>query len=96
MAVAQLAVGTVLNPESMQDLGSNTFGVTSATAVPAIGTPGSGSRGTVTGGALESSTVDIATEFTNLLVYERGYQANSKVVTTEDQVIQTTLGLISR
>ncbi|MDP9054987.1 MAG: flagellar hook protein FlgE [Acidobacteriota bacterium] len=96
VAVAQLAVGTVLNPESMQDLGSNTFGVTSATAVPAIGTPGSGSRGTVTGGALESSTVDIATEFTNLLVYERGYQANSKVVTTEDQVIQTTLGLISR
>jgi len=95
VAVAQLAVGTVLNPQSMQDLGSNTFGVTSATAIPAIGTPGTGSRGTVTGGALESSTVDIATEFTNLLIYERGYQANSKVITTEDQVIQTTLGLIT-
>jgi flagellar hook protein FlgE len=95
VAVAQLAVGTVLNPESMQDLGSNTFGVTSATAVPAIGAPGTGSRGTITGGALESSTVDIATEFTNLLIYERGYQANSKVVTTEDQVIQTTLSLIT-
>jgi flagellar hook protein FlgE len=94
VAVAQLAVGTVLNPQSMQDLGSNTFGVTSATAVPAIGTPGTGSRGTVTGGALEASTVDIATEFTNLLIYERGYQANSKVITTEDQVIQTTLALI--
>ncbi|HEY3823198.1 MAG TPA: flagellar hook protein FlgE [Bryobacteraceae bacterium] len=95
VAVAQLAVGTVLNPQSMQDLGSNTFGVTSATAVPAIGTPGTGSRGTVTGGALESSTVDIATEFTNLLIYERGYQANSKVISTEDQVIQTTLSLIT-
>ncbi|HEX4134864.1 MAG TPA: flagellar hook protein FlgE [Bryobacteraceae bacterium] len=95
VAVAQLAVGTVLNPQSMQDLGSNTFGVTSATAVPAIGTPGTGSRGTVTGGALESSTVDIATEFTNLLIYERGYQANSKVINTEDQVIQTTLSLIT-
>jgi flagellar hook protein FlgE len=92
--VAQLAVGSVLNPGSMQDLGNNTFGVTSATAVPAIGVPGTGPRGTVTGGALESSTVDIATEFTNLLVYERGYQANSKVITTEDQVIQTTLALI--
>jgi len=92
--VGQLAVGSVLNPGSMQDLGNNTFGVTSATAVPAIGVPGTGSRGTVTGGALESSTVDIATEFTNLLVYERGYQANSKVVTTEDQVIQATLSLI--
>lgn len=95
VAVAQLAVGTVLNPQSMQDLGNNTFGVTSATAIPAIGTPGTGSRGTITGGALESSTVDIATEFTNLLIYERGYQANSKVITTEDQVIQTTLSLIT-
>lgn len=95
VAVAQLAVATVLNPTSMQDLGNNTFGVTSATSIPAIGVPGTGSRGTVTGGALESSTVDIATEFTNLLVYERGYQANSKVINTEDQVIQTTLGLIN-
>jgi len=95
VAVAQLAVGTVLNPQSMQDLGNNSFGVTSLTAIPAIGTPGTGSRGTITGGALESSTVDIATEFTNLLIYERGYQANSKVITTEDQVIQTTLALIN-
>jgi flagellar hook protein FlgE len=95
VAVAQLAVGTVLNPQSMQDLGNNTFGTTAATSLPAIGVPGTGSRGTVTGGALESSTVDIATEFTNLLVYERGYQANSKVITTEDQVIQTTLALIT-
>jgi flagellar hook protein FlgE len=95
IAVGQLAVGSVLNPDSMQDLGNNTFGVTSATSVPAIGTPGTGSRGTVTGGALESSTVDIAKEFTNLLVYERGYQANSKVITTEDQVIQSTLALIT-
>ena len=49
----------------------------------------------ITGGALETSTVDIATEFTNLLQFERGYQANSKVITTEDDVIQTTLGLIT-
>lgn len=93
--VGQLAVATVLNPTSMQDLGNNTFGVTSASAIPSIGVPGTGSRGTVTGGALESSTVDIATEFTNLLVYERGYQADSKVITTEDQVLQTTLSLIN-
>lgn len=95
VAVAQLAVGSILNPQSMQDLGNNTFGVTSSSAIPAIGVPGTGSRGTVSGGALESSTVDIATEFTNLLIYERGYQANSKVITTEDQVIQTTLSLIT-
>jgi flagellar hook protein FlgE len=95
VAVAQLALASVLNPSSMVDLGNNSFGVTSDTAVPAIGTPGTGSRGLITGGALESSTVDIAKEFTNLLIYERGYQANSKVVTTEDQVVQTTLALIN-
>jgi flagellar hook protein FlgE len=57
--------------------------------------PSSGARGSISGGSLETSTVDIATEFTNLLQYERGYQANSKVITTEDQVIQTTLALIT-
>ena len=93
LAVAQLAVASVLNPGSMQDLGNNTFGTTSQTAVPAIGTPGTGSRGGITGGGLESSTVDIAQEFTHLLTYERGYQANSKVITTEDEIIQSTLSL---
>ena len=76
--VAQLALATVLNPDSMSDLGNNTFGVTSSTSLPAIGLPGTGSRGEISGGALESSTVDIAKEFTDLLTYERGYQANSK------------------
>lgn len=94
VVVAQLAMASVLNPDSMQNLGNNTFGVTAATATPIIGTSGSGSLGQITGEALESSTVDIAAEFTNLLTYERGYQANSKVITTEDTITQTTVGLI--
>ena len=93
-AVAQIALASVLNPGSMQNLGDNTFTLTSATATPIVGTSGTGSRGQITGGALESSTVDIANEFTNLLTYERGYQANSKVITTEDNIMQTTVGLI--
>lgn len=91
--VAQLALGSVLNPDSMQDLGDNAFGVTAATAKPVVGAPGTGSLGQITGGALESSTVDIAKEFTNLLTYQRGYQANSKVITTEDEILQETVGL---
>jgi flagellar hook protein FlgE len=91
--VAQLAVASVLNPDSMQDLGDNAFGATSATSLPAIGLPGTGSRGQISGGALESSTVDIAKEFTNLLIYQRGYQANSKVITTEDEILQETVAL---
>jgi flagellar hook protein FlgE len=94
-AVGQIALASILNPDTMQQLDGNSFAVTGATAAPVIGTPSTGARGSISGGALESSTVDIATEFTNLLQYERGYQANSKVITTEDQVIQTTLALIT-
>jgi flagellar hook protein FlgE len=94
VVVAQIALASILNPGSMHNLGNNTFSVTSATATPIIGTSATGSRGQITGGALESSTVDIATQFTNLLTYERGYQANSKVITTEDNIMQTTVGLI--
>ena len=94
IVVGQLAIASILNPDSMQNLGNNTFAITTATATPIIGTSGTGSRGSITGGTLESSTVDIATEFTNLLTYERGYQANSKVITTEDTIMQTTVGLI--
>ena len=92
--VAQIALASILNPDSMQQLDGNNFVATSLTAKPAIDIPSTGARGQITGGALETSTVDIATEFTNLLQYERGYQANSKVITTEDQIIQQTIGLI--
>ena len=94
VVVAQLALASILNPSSMQNIGNNTFAVTAATATPTIGVSGVGSLGQITGGALESSTVDIATEFTNLLTYERGYQANSKVITTEDDITQSTVNLI--
>jgi flagellar hook protein FlgE len=93
--VAQLALASVLNPGSMQQVEGNSYALTSQTANPVIGLPSTGARGAISGGALETSTVDIATEFTNLLQYERGYQANSKVISTEDQVIQQTIGLIA-
>ncbi len=93
-SVAQIALASVLNPGSMAQFDGNSFVPTAATAPPVIGLPSTGARGDVTGGALESSTVDIATEFTNLLTFERGYQANSKVITTEDQIVQQTIALI--
>jgi flagellar hook protein FlgE len=93
--VAQIALASVLNPDSMQQVDNNSFATTGATAAPVIGAPSTGARGQITGGSLETSTVDIATEFTNLLQYERGYQANSKVITTEDQLVQATISLIT-
>lgn len=92
--VAQLALASILNPGSMQVVDGNNYALTTQTANPVIGVPGTGARGSITGGSLETSTVNIANEFTNLLQFERGYQANSKVISTEDQVIQQTVGLI--
>ncbi len=93
--VGQIALASVLNPGTMQEDDGNCFAVTGQTATPVIGAPSTGARGSISGGALETSTVDIASEFTNLLQYERGYQANSKAITTEDEVIQATLALIT-
>ena len=72
----------------------NTCETVPAAASPAIGVPDTGGRGDIQGGSIESSTVDIAQEFTNLIVLERGYQANSRVVTTADTLSQETINLI--
>ncbi len=94
VVVAQLALASVRNPDSMLAVGDNNFTLSARSAIPAVGTPGTGGRGTIVGGALEASTVDIAHEFTNLIVYQRGYQANSRVVTAQDQLSQDTINLI--
>jgi flagellar hook protein FlgE len=92
--VGQMAMATVRNPESLIAVGNSNFQASALTALPAIGVPGTGGRGTVIGGSVESSTVDIATEFTHLIVFQRAYQAASKVITTVDQLSQTTISLI--
>ena len=94
VVVAQLALANVRNPDSMLAVGDNNFTLSARSAIPAVGTPGTGGRGTIVGGALEASTVDIAHEFTNLIVYQRGYQANARVVTAQDQLSQDTINLI--
>jgi flagellar hook protein FlgE len=92
--VGQLAVATVRNPTSLLGTSDNNFTLGSASAIPTIGTAGTGGRGTLEGGALESSTVDIASEFSSLLTYERSYQANSRVITVSDSISQETVNLI--
>jgi flagellar hook protein FlgE len=92
--VGQVAMGSVRNPESLIAMGNNNYEASALTALPAIGAPDTGGRGKILGGAIEASTVDIAKEFTNLIVYQRGYEANSKVIQTADQLSQTTINLI--
>lgn len=91
--VGQLAVAAIRNPESLIAVGNNSFQSSARTAIPAIGLPETGGRGKVIGGALEYSTVDIAREFTNLIVFQRGYQANSRVVMAVDELSQETINL---
>ena len=91
--LAQLATATFNNNRGLIRVGQNLFASTLASGTPSVGAPGSGGRGTLIGSALESSNVDIATEFTNMIVFERGYQANSRIITTSDQILQETLRL---
>lgn len=91
--VGQLAVAAIRNPESLRAVGNNLFQQGANTADPAIGLPNTGGRGQVLGGALEASNVDIAREFTQLIILQRGYQANSRVVVTADEVSQETINM---
>jgi flagellar hook protein FlgE len=92
--VGMLAMATVRNPTSLLGTTNNNLEIGADTATPAVGTAGTGGRGTLEGGALESSTVDIATQFSQLLTFERSYQANSRVITVSDDISQETVNLI--
>jgi flagellar hook protein FlgE len=94
VVVGQLAMASIRNPDTLLAAGNNAFQLSARTATPSIGVPGTGGRGQIVGGSIEASTVDIAEEFTNLIVYQRGYEANSKVVQAADQLSQTTINLI--
>jgi flagellar hook protein FlgE len=91
--VGQVAMALVRNPTSLLAVGDNNYALSARSALPAIGLPDSGGRGEIVGGSVEASTVDIATEFTNLIVLQRAYQANAKVITTVDQMSQDTIAL---
>jgi flagellar hook protein FlgE len=91
--VGQLAMVQVRNPESLIAAGNNNYQTSALTAAPVVGMPDSGGRGKILGGAIESSNVDIATEFTKLIVFQRGYEANGKVVTAMDELTQATINL---
>jgi flagellar hook protein FlgE len=90
----QLALAAIENPETLENVGNNNWTVSSQTAIPTVGVPQTGGRGQIIGSALEGSNVDMATNFTNLIIYQRGYQASSRVITTADQMTQDLLNLI--
>ena len=93
VAIASLALANFNNPQGLVKLGSNRFSESEAAGLPNVGVAATGGRGTIIGNSLEQSNVDIATEFTQMILAQRGYQANSKSITVADELLLETLNL---
>jgi flagellar hook protein FlgE len=92
-ALGQIALASFANNNGLELNGSTDFTPTLASGPAVVGVPGAGELGTLSGGSLELSNVDIATEFANLIVAQRGFEADAKAVTTFDQITQDTIAL---
>ena len=86
--LAQLALADFNNPMGLEKVGETSFRESANSGAPELGVSGEGSRGALVGGAVEMSNVDLAAEFTNLILAQRGFQASSRVITTSDQVLE--------
>jgi flagellar hook protein FlgE len=92
-ALGQVALANFANVNGLQLQGNTDYTPTLASGPAVVGIPGAGGLGTLSGGSLELSNVDIATEFANLIVAQRGFEADAKAVTTFDQITQDTIAL---
>lgn len=91
--LAQLAIASFNNPAGLIRVGDTMFEESSNSGQPQIGQAGQGSRGTITPGAVEMSNVDLSQEFTDMIMTERGFQSNSRVITTTDEMLQELVNL---
>ena len=85
--LGQVALATFNNPEGLLEVGNSMYAMSSNSGLPQIGVSGVGGRGSIIPGALEMSNVDLAEEFTNMIIAQRGFQANSRSITTADQIL---------
>jgi flagellar hook protein FlgE len=86
--LGQIALANFTNPAGLEKTGSSMYTATVNSGTALIGTPGTGGRGSISGGAVEMSNVDLASEFTNLIVAQRGFQANARIITASDEILQ--------
>ncbi len=91
--LGQLALAAFGNPSGLEKAGGSLYRSTVNSGEPLIGTAGTGGRGTMSGGTVEMSNVDLAAEFTNLIVAQRGFQANSRIITASDEILQDLVNL---
>lgn len=87
-AIGQIALATFVNPSGLQKAGSSSYTSTFNSGTALLGIAGQSGMGSLSSGALEMSNVDLSQEFTNLIVAQRGFQANARIITTSDDVLQ--------
>ena len=87
--IAQIALATVPNPDGMTAQAGNAYTISNNSGTATLKTPGTGGAGTIVPDALESSTVDLSTEFTNMITVQQAYEASSKIITTANTMLQT-------
>lgn len=92
-AVAKIAMASVANNSGLEEIGGNLFKVTANSGAIVVGEAGTGGRGEMKTSALEMSNVDLSRSLTELIIIQRGYQANSKTISTSDQMLQTLIQL---
>jgi flagellar hook protein FlgE len=95
LAIGKVYVASFANPECLTLDGDNQYSSTAASGAAVIGTAGTAGRGTIAGSSVEQSNVDMATQFSDLIVYQRAYEANAKAITAFDQMEQATLQMKS-
>lgn len=93
VTLGQITMANFPNPMGLEKAGNSQYVQTAGSGEPAFGAPGTEGNGDISAGYLEMSNVDLAAELTNLIIAERGFQANSKSVTTSDSILQTLVNL---
>ena len=91
--IARIALAAFNNPSGLHKVGNNLFIQTPNSGQPSVGAAGEHGRGTINPSSLEMSNVDIAKEFTNMIITQRGFQANSRIITTSDEMLQELVNL---
>lgn len=91
--LGQIAISNFNNPNGLKKIGDTMFARSRNSGIPQLGTAGTGGRGDISGGSLEMSNVDMAEQFTEMITTQRGFQANSKTITTSDEILQELVNL---
>lgn len=92
-AIGQVAMSVFTNPQGLTSVGENLFEFSNNSGDPNIGTANQGGRGKIIAGSLEMSNVDLSDQFTDMIVTQRGFQANSRTITTSDQMLQEVINM---